>query len=148
MLPSTTAAPNNNKVAATLYNLDQFNGIELPNVYYGINAAESAPVSSATVKKRYFPAALIARDTAAYKTRVDAFNTLKAAYDILKDAYNAKVEQQNVKYSEFDMIFNRPVPILIPERPAAPSPVAAYDGFSWGTNVESTTTSPNKILLD
>ena len=45
------------------------------------------------------------------------------------------------------MIFNPPVPILVPERPTPPSAMMAYDGFSMGTNVPSTTESPNKVCL-
>jgi hypothetical protein len=69
------------------------------------------------------------------------------AYNVLKDTYNSKVSESDKTYDEFTMIFNPPVPILVPERPTPPSAMMAYDGFSMGTNVPSTTDSPNKVCL-
>jgi len=99
-------------------------------------------VNNALTKTRYFPASLIERDILDYNARVAAYTSLLTSYDTLKEAYNAKLAQSDKTYDEFTKIFNPPVPILVPERPTPPSPMMAYQGFSMGTNVESTTTSP------
>jgi hypothetical protein len=104
-------------------------------------------LSNALTKKRYFPAELIKRDIDDYNTRVAAYNVLLNSYNTLKDTYNDKLAQSDTTYSEFTMIFNPPVPILVPERPTPPSPMLAYPGFSWGTNDPTTTTEPGKVCI-
>lgn len=90
---------------------------------------------------------MIKRDIDDYNTRVTAYNALLTSYNTLKDTYNSKLALSDKKYDEFTMIFNPPVPILVPERPSPPSPMLAYAGFSWGNNDPATTVDPQKVCI-
>jgi hypothetical protein len=91
---------------------------------------------------------LIDRDITAYNERVTAYNTLVTSYDALKTTYNAKLKLSNVNNNSLESLFSAAPKIDVPDRPTPPTPVAAYTGFSWGSNDEATTTSPSQVLID
>ena len=128
------ATTQTNKIRAAYYDVDQFTGIEIPNIYTYIN-----PSASSTRRKRWFPGQFIDRDIAQYKARVDYYDGLVATYNIERTAYDLKVKEANKYVDPWVATFSPPVAVDIPLRPAAPTQTTDYTGYTFSSTLTYTT---------
>ena len=123
-----------NKIRGSFYDKAQFTDIELPAVYSYIN-----PAASSSRRKRWFPGQFIKRDIDMYNVRVTAYNALLATYDTEKAVYDKKVKEANRSIDPWAKTFNPPAAVDLGVRPAAPTQLAEYNGYTFTSTLTYTT---------